>query len=458
MKVYSIILAGGIGERIGHHIAKQFIKVAGKSVLEHTIIIFENHPKVDEIIIVIHKHYKKLLEEILLKNNFKKVSKILTGGDTRRESSYIGVNSIEDEEAMILIHDAVRPFLSDRIIDECIQALESYNAVDVAIPASDTIIQVNESMKLIENIPYRKYMWRGQTPQAFKLSTIKSTHKLAMKNQDGDTFSDDCGLVLKYLGEHVYIVQGEEKNIKITHVEDIYLADKLFQVQSINSPKHPKLEQLNNKVIVIFGGTSGIGKSIADIAMQYGAKIYSYTRDTGVDISNYKQVQNALRDVYQKEKKIDYVVNTAAILRMGKLGLRKINDVLYEINVNYIGSVNVSKASIKYLKESRGKLLLFTSSSYTRGRALYSIYSSSKAAVVNLVQALSEELAIDGIKINAICPERTATPMRLKSFGKELPETLLDPSHVALASLKTLLSDISGSVIDVKIDKLKNNA
>ncbi|MFX1575400.1 MAG: 2-C-methyl-D-erythritol 4-phosphate cytidylyltransferase [Promethearchaeota archaeon] len=452
LKVYTIILAGGIGERIKHHLAKQFIKIAGKTVLEHTIDIFEKNDRIDYLIIVIHQNYKDLMEEIIIKNNYKKVIKILNGGETRQESSYIGLNSIEDEDAIVLIHDAVRPFISNRIINECIEALRDFNAVDVAIPSSDTIIEINNK-KLITNIPNRKYLWRGQTPQGFKLQTIKKAHKLALEDNKKDTFSDDCGLVLEYLHEKIYVVNGEQKNIKITYSEDVFLADKLFQLNAFEIYDEISLHKLKQKVIVIFGGTKGIGKAISDIAKKYGAKVYNFSRSKGVDISNYEQIKMVLAETYNKESIINYIINTAGILRMGKLEDRDLlDDIFDEIKVNYFGSIAVCKAGIQYLKKSNGGILLFTSSSYTRGRALYSIYSSSKAAIVNLVQALSDELAIYNIKINAINPERTATPMRFKHFGKEPPETLLSPEQVAFVSLQTLLSNLTGSVIDVRRD------
>ena len=135
---------------------------------------------------------------------------------------------------------------------------------------------------------------------------------------------------------------------------------------------------------------------------------------------------------------------------MGALNCRDIKDIIEEININYIGCVNIAQLAYKYLKETKGSLLFFTSSSYTRGRAMYSIYSSTKAAVVNLTQALAEEWDKDGIRLNVICPERTATPMRFENFGKEPEESLLKPEIVANASLNTLLSNYTGQVIDVK--------
>ena len=115
--------------------------------------------------------------------------------------------------------------------------------------------------------------------------------------------------------------------------------------------------------------------------------------------------------------------------------------------------VNVAIAAYPYLKESKGQLLLYTSSSYTRGRAFYSIYSSTKAAVVNFMQAIAQEWDQDEIRVNVINPERTKTPMRVKNFGIEPDNTLLSAIEVAETSLRTLISDFTGQVVDVKIKK-----
>ena len=445
MKNYGIILASGIGNRYGSDIPKQFIKIAGKTVFEHTISIFENTKEIDEIIVVITPEYRHFGEELIVKNNFKKVVKLLNGGETRKESSSIGINSIDDVEANVIIHDCARPFLSQRIIKECVKALEIYDAVDVAIPSADTIIKVKDNV--ITKIPERKYLRRGQTPQCFKLSTIKKAHKLSINDTN---FTDDCGLVVKYGLGDVYVVEGEGENIKITYPEDIYMADRIFQIRSAECPESSDLEDLEDKVIVVFGGTSGIGECIVNIAKEYSAKTYSASTRTGCDITDYESVAKYLADVNKKEGRIDYVVNSAGILRMGKLLDRDIEDVKRDIDINYVGAINVSKACIPYLKKTQGAILQFTSSSYTRGRALYSTYSSTKAGIVNLVQALAEELAPDKIRINVINPERCATPMRFKAFGKEPEDSLLSPLKAGEVSLKTLLSDLTGQVIDVR--------
>ena len=450
-KVYSIILASGKGERFDYYKPKQFIKIAGKTLLEHTLDAFENNSAIDEIILVINPLCKDLTENIIINNHYKKIKKILNGGETRKESSFIGINSINEDDAKVLIHDAVRPFVSDRIINECVEALDRFSAVDVAIKSADTIIQINDK-HIINNIPQRNYMMRGQTPQAFRVGLIKKAHELSQKEENFE-FTDDCGLIVKYNLADVYVVNGEETNIKITYPEDIFLADKLFQINSHKVPENITLNDLKDKVLVVFGASSGIGKDICKIAADYKAITYGFSRKNNVNIANYEDVQRVLKEVYEKEKKIDYVINTAGILNIGKLEERDIEDITNEINVNYTGAIKVIKASLEYLKKSSGSLLLFTSSSYTRGRALYSTYSSSKAAVVNMVQALAEEFKSDNININAINPERTATEMRYKNFGKEPEDTLLSSEQVAVDSLKTILSDLTGQVIDIRKPK-----
>ena len=131
-------------------------------------------------------------------------------------------------------------------------------------------------------------------------------------------------------------------------------------------------------------------------------------------------------------------------------------EICKSIHVNYLGAVIVARESYPYLKMSKGALLLFTSSSYTRGRQLYSLYSSSKAAIVNFVQALSEEWQDSGIRINCINPERTKTPMRERNFGIEPEDTLLKSSVVASVSVNTIFSSLTGEVVDVKKKTVKD--
>lgn len=452
-KNIAVILAAGSGERLGGDVPKQFLKVAGKRVIEHTLDVFENHKSIDEICIVIKENIKNEMENIVVTNQYKKVKKILIGGKERYQSSMAAINAYDDDDNL-LFHDAVRPLVTDRIISDCIEALEKYNAIDVAIPTTDTIIAIDEN-ECINNIPNRSVLRNGQTPQCFKLKLIKEAYRLALLDPNFYT-TDDCGVVKRYMPkEKIYVVRGEQFNMKLTYVEDIFLLDKLFQLKSLQSSNSElsseSVVSLKDKVVVVFGGSYGIGGEIMDIAKQHNAKFYAFSRSmNGVDVSNYDSVADALVSVYEKEGKIDAVINTAGILSREPLSSMELDKIETSINVNLLGGINVAKACFSYLKQSKGSLLFYTSSSYTRGRMLYSIYSATKAAIVNFMQALAEEWFHFDIRVNAINPERTKTPMRTKNFGNEPENTLLDPRRVAIASINTIFSDVTGQIVDVR--------
>lgn len=452
----AVILAGGVGSRLGLDKPKQFMKMAGKTILEHTVDIFQKHKDIDEIVIVMNAAYLHDAEEMILQNRWNKVKKVLNGGSERYESSLVAIdaykNNVGIEDANIIFHDAVRPMVSKRIIDETISALGNYDAVDVAIPSADTIIKLDETKQFISEIPKREYLNRGQTPQGFKYKVISEAYKIALSDPNMQT-TDDCGIVKKYLPDtKVYVVKGEEQNVKLTYPEDIYVLDKLFQIKCAEADIDIDFNKLTNKVMVVFGGNSGIGLDMVEIAKSFGAKCYAFSRSTtGTDISNIKDVRLALQKIFEAEGKIDYVVNSAAILN--KEPIMHLSESTMEriIDINYKGMVNVTVAAHQYIKESQGQILHFTSSSYTRGRANYALYSSTKSAVVNFVQAIAEEWQKDGIRINCINPQRTKTPMRTSNFGIEPEETLLKSEDVAKISLKTLLSEFSGDIVDIKI-------
>ena len=446
----AIILAGGVGSRLGMSTPKQFFKVAGKMVVEHTIDVFERNQHIDEIAIVSNPALVADFENIVLRNKWRKVKKILKGGAERYYSSLSAITAYQNEDANLIFHDAVRPLVSQRIIDDVVKALDTHRAVNVAVPSADTIIEVDGDF--ITNIPDRSRLRRGQTPQAFDRQLIADAYEKALKDPNFRT-TDDCGVVRTYLPEEpIFVVRGEESNMKLTYREDTYMMDKLFQLKS-TEPNDVQIgaESFGGKVAVVFGGSYGIGKNIVEMLEQSGAHVHSFSRSaTHTDVGDDNQVAEALAVVEQKEGHIDYVINTAGVLNREPLASMEYDTILKAVQTNYMGTVNVALRARPYLQRTRGKLIFFTSSSYTRGRAFYSIYSSTKAAIVNFVQAVAQEWDADGISINCINPERTKTPMRQQNFGIEPDETLLMPERVAEATLRTLLTDCTGQVIDVR--------
>jgi 2-C-methyl-D-erythritol 4-phosphate cytidylyltransferase len=463
-KTIAVILAAGSGERSGFDIPKQMMKLAGKPIVEHTISTFENSAAIDEIIVVTSKNCIDKIEDIVTNRAFTKVKRVINGGKERYESSLAAINSCESEgerfDIKLVFHDAVRPLVNDRIIQDVVQALHFYDAVDVVVPTTDTIISADPITNTINGVPDRMQIRNGQTPQGFSLKIIKLAYELALKDPDFKT-TDDCGVVFRYLpNEKIFLIAGETNNVKLTYKEDLQVIDKLLQLKSKkliwNKVDSRSLSRLKNKVIVIVGGTSGIGEEMAAIACAYQAKVVIASRRTGTDVTNIDSLTEKFESVCQEHGRIDYVVNAAGILVKQPLALMTYADVLEAIQINYHGAVNVAIAAYKYLQESHGHLLNFTSSSYTYGRAYYSLYSSSKAAVVNLTQALAEEWHTQYVRVNCINPERTDTPMRRRAFGIEPPGTLLSAKDVALFSLGVLLDDSTGHIFDITTHEAKN--
>lgn len=377
---------------------------------------------------------------------------MISGGLERYDSTLAALQSINEEEANLIIHDAVRPFISQKIIEECILALDIANAVDVVVDATDTIVEVSDNY--VRNIPDRRYLKRGQTPQAFKKSVLEKAYNTFSSDPE-KVASDDCGIVLKYLpNEKIITVPGAEENFKITHLQDIYLADNIIKDGLNIRLTHDPIaiqKSIAHKVIVIIGGNSGIGKDLTALCKKYEAKVYPLSRSyNNVDVSIKETISHALENIYSREKRIDYVINSSGLLNRKPLMTMTDEEVTNSYLVNYVGVINVARESFKYLKESHGMLINFTSSSYTRGRPNYSIYSSSKAAIVNFTQAISEEWIHHGIKVNAINPERTATPMRTINFGHEEENTLLSSIEVAQFTLSAMSFNHTGQIFSIK--------
>ena len=225
MKNIAIILASGTGERFGENIPKQFFEFRGKTLLEHALDTFDRNKNIDEIILVTNPKFRDLAEEILARSSYTKITKVLNGGATRVESSYIGTSEAPDD-ANVLIHDAVRAFVTPKIIDDNIEALKKYEATGTAIDTIDTIVQVDEN-SVITAIPTRKYLKRVQTPQSFRATLIKQAHRLALKEKNTN-FTDDCGLILHYKLAQIHIVEGDELNIKNTHKNDLKVIENML--------------------------------------------------------------------------------------------------------------------------------------------------------------------------------------------------------------------------------------
>jgi len=222
MSVGVIIPAGGSGKRVGLKTEKQFLKINRISILERTLLKFNNHKEINEIVLVLPKSRIKKLAPILIQK-YKKISSIVGGGKKRTQSVINGFYAFQKHHNIILIHDCVRPFIEKSIISKTIKECKRYGAVTVAVKVKDTIKIVNKTKIL--GTPNRETLWHTQTPQGFKYGILKESLDFALKNKIWDT--DECQLVEK-LGKDVYVVNGSYYNLKITTKEDLLFAKAII--------------------------------------------------------------------------------------------------------------------------------------------------------------------------------------------------------------------------------------
>lgn len=231
--IFAVLLAGGIGSRMGNpEKPKQYLNIADRPIIVHTIEKFCIHEKFEKIYVLCPRqwisHTKNLVRRYI--GDTERVQ-VIQGGETRNETIMNAVRQIEseyevDEDTILVTHDSVRPFVTHRIIEENIEFARKYGACDTAVPATDTIVQ-SEDGQVISVVPERKKMYQGQTPQSFRLKKLKELYG-SLSEEEKQTLTDAAKIfVMK--GERVYLVEGEVSNIKITYPYDLRVAETLIQ-------------------------------------------------------------------------------------------------------------------------------------------------------------------------------------------------------------------------------------
>jgi 2-C-methyl-D-erythritol 4-phosphate cytidylyltransferase len=229
----ALIVAAGSGSRMGNaDKPKQFLPIYGKPLMIHTIEAFEVHDEIDAIVVVTNEAYIDQVKVWCKQYDLGKIKAVVAGGDSRQISVHNGLQAVkalskDPKNDIVLIHDAARPLISQRIITDNIRVCEKYDAVDTVIKASDTIVRsVNEES--ISDIPARNELYQGQTPQSFKLSLILDAHEY-VKTHAVNNVTDDCKLVLS-LGKEVRLVEGSKQNFKITTFDDLMMLKALLKI------------------------------------------------------------------------------------------------------------------------------------------------------------------------------------------------------------------------------------
>jgi 2-C-methyl-D-erythritol 4-phosphate cytidylyltransferase len=213
-RIGAILLMAGQGSRLGGEIPKQFLVLGKKRVYLHTLDVFYQTKIFDEIVLVCHPDWLNIVAP--------PSCTIVEGGKTRQESSYRGLKGFTQKPDIVVVHDAVRPFVSKEILLNNVSQAMKHGAVDTCIPSSDTLVYAPQGA-MIERIPKREQYYRGQTPQTFHYDLLLEAHQATHT----ENASDDCLLVIER-GRAVHIVLGDDRNFKLTTSFDIKLAEFLL--------------------------------------------------------------------------------------------------------------------------------------------------------------------------------------------------------------------------------------
>lgn len=231
MKKIALIFAGGTGTRMGKEIPKQFLEIGKKTIIIRTIEVFEKCDDIDEIYVSCIEDWIDYLKELLEKANIKKVVKIVPGGKTGQLSIFNGLkaayeNNENEDDAIILIHDGVRPFIDEDLIKRNINCVIENGCAISCAPAIETILLTDKNGE-ITTITDRNYSKLARAPQSFYLHKIYDLHLKALA--DGiDNFIDNCTM-MNYYNKRLYMVETSSDNIKITTPKDYYIAKCIFE-------------------------------------------------------------------------------------------------------------------------------------------------------------------------------------------------------------------------------------
>ncbi len=236
MKNIAVIFAGGSGARMGSGIPKQFLEVDNKPILIHTLELFDDHPEIDEICVACREDYIPQLQKLIKRFGLLKITKIVAGGATGQDSIYNGLMAAKEgnENAIVLIHDGVRPCINAEVISSNIASVKENGNAITCTSMFETPVSSKDGKK-IDCAPPRNEFYTAQAPQSFYLNDILAVHDETRKvNPSYDGIVDSCSL-MRSASKDVFIVEGPRGNIKVTTPEDLYIFRAMREYkQSVN--------------------------------------------------------------------------------------------------------------------------------------------------------------------------------------------------------------------------------
>jgi len=226
MRVTALIPAAGMGKRMGQKVAKQFLPLGDRPMLAHTLMAFQRASAIDEIIPILSQEDMEFcLREVIERYHITKVKTLVVGGKERQDSVYNGLMKLEDETGVALVHDGVRPFITQEMIAEAVELAKKGECAVVGVPLKDTVKEVGSDGR-VKNTLDRNRLWAIQTPQAFPLGLLKRAYAEAYRHT---YYATDDATLVERIGTKVRVIMGSYENIKITTPEDLILAEEILK-------------------------------------------------------------------------------------------------------------------------------------------------------------------------------------------------------------------------------------
>jgi 2-C-methyl-D-erythritol 4-phosphate cytidylyltransferase len=412
MNNIAVILASGEGGRYGSSVPKQFVKLNGKPIIHYVLDEYIKSSLFDKILIVIND-----LRYSYLFKNYK--IKIIKGGATRTQSIYNAIQYAKRFNPInIIFQDSVRPMIKAEDLPVFIDYLKKFDAVSAAEIITDSMYPAvcREDFKLITS------------PEAFKFKALVE----CFKTENAQYTSIYPHLSAKYFTKRIFL---NHPNYKITYPYDIFTLEQLIKYNQYEK----NIPILENKTILVLGASGGIGQAVVKELAEYKCKV----------IAPSSKELNLSTDFSHTLPLADIIINASGIAHKNEEGILKhYNNMM---NINFRANVIILEEVLKWNRHNKPvSIILVSSSSATRGRPGFTIYSASKTAVHSLVESRAAELAQHKIYLNCICPEKVNTPFWKKLNTSINKKEALTPDEVVKVILSYCDTTKYGQIIHIK--------
>ncbi len=230
----AIVPAAGRGLRMGGTVPKQFLALGGEPLVVHSLRVLQRSPVIDHIILAVPEaDFDYCLNDLAVRFGFSKIRRVVAGGKERQDSVRHALEHVPEETQIVVVHDAVRPFLTERMIAEVVEAAYREGGAIIALPMRDTVKQVGLEHR-IERTVDRKSLWLAQTPQAFRRDRLLNGHRKA--HAEGVHATDDA-CIFEWTGHPVVVVEGSGENIKVTRPEDMVIGEAILASRRVDNVK-----------------------------------------------------------------------------------------------------------------------------------------------------------------------------------------------------------------------------